>query len=183
MQDSRFLEVPKELDLSGARNYCLHIPHGFSDQRDALVEQLVSVADEEGRSVELATEFAMQRRGWREWLRSQTCSNWLSIAGGVSEAEAEQIIGGFGLPVHSELRYNAGNPRKILSVAAAILRKPDIFIYTTAGCDPLGCQKIHAYIESQGCSCVAIHVSTPATHGDGSPFERICPPTTTCVEL
>jgi ABC-type multidrug transport system ATPase subunit len=170
------------INLSHGTMTCLHIPQGYGGEVDCVEKDLIQFASQLAKTT-ASCHPATNRRGLREYFRHETSIEWLSRAAQISRDEAEQIIDTFNVPVANILSQNAGTPRRILGIAAALARKPDVLIYSTAGLDPQGCVAVHDYVRSRCANVSAIHLSTPAVFGDGRSTPRYCPKDARCLTL
>jgi hypothetical protein len=168
--------------FSRGRILCLHVPHGSHNAVGSLERQLVDVARQQAKGI-LVCRPATSRRGPRQWLWPQTSVDWLARAASVSRQEAHALIAALPVPVATVLSHNAGTPRSLLGIAAALARETDVVVYTTAGLDPLGCEAVHEYIASRRVDLCVIHLSMPAFYGDGSHAPRLCPSRAECLPL
>ncbi|WP_149108534.1 hypothetical protein [Limnoglobus roseus] len=175
------IAVP-ELDFSPGQVLCLHIPHGFHLQEAAIEQGILRASQHANKSV-LICRPATGRRGLREFIRRQRTVEWLARAGDISKADAAQVIDEFGVTVREIMCHNAGTPRCFLGIAAAICRKPDVLLYSSAGLDPLGRVAVHHYVAANGQNLCAVHLSGASAFGDGTPAPRVCPPRARCIEL
>lgn len=97
----------------------------------------------------LPVELADQPGWWRELWHSQTTSEWLIEHCGLSRAEAVERLTILDVEPDRALNCLACNPRWMLGFVAAMHRVPDVLVFTTSGCDPLGCQRALAAVQSQ----------------------------------
>jgi hypothetical protein len=197
------LELPT-LDLSPGRILCLHIPRQFHAAGDTLEQDLLDFARRQGKAAIrcqpagfesrfLGPAWMMTGIGWfsrliwrypmRRRPGSQTSMEWLSRAAGISEEESGQIISGLCERVADKLDWNAGTPRCLLGIAAALAHQPDMVIYSAVGLDAQGCRKVHGYVAAKCSQLCVLHVSYPSEYGDGSPHPRDCPPGAGCITL
>ena len=196
------LSVPA-LDLSPGRILCLHVPHGFHAAADALEQDLLHLTRRQGQTAILCRPAGFESRfgdpawmrvaGWfsrltrghprRRGLNSQASTEWLSRTAGISKEESARIISGLGERVADKVDYNAGTPRCLLGIAAALVRKPELVIYSTVALDPQGCWKVHGCVAAKCSHLYVIHISYPSGYGDGTPYPRDCPPGAQCITL
>jgi hypothetical protein len=197
------LKLPT-LEFSPGRIMCLHIPHGFNTAGDVFQQELLHLAHRQAKTAVLCQpagfESRVARSGWvrratgwfsritnrqptRRGLVAQTSTDWLSHAAGVSNEESVRIISELGERVAEELDFNAGTPRCLLGIAAALVQKPEVIIYSTIALDLQGCWKVHEYVVAKCTPLCAIHISHPGQHGDGTPHPRVCPSGAQCITL
>src|SRR5262249_27700631 len=137
------LAIPR-LELTPSRIICLHIPHGFHGEWHALQQELLQLARRAGKTTVFCKP-ATVRPGVREFFRKQRATEWLSRAAGISPEESARVIAEFGVPVAYILSANAGTPRCLLGIAASLIHRPAVLVYSCAGLDPSGCKAVHRF--------------------------------------
>jgi hypothetical protein len=170
------------LELTAGTMYCLHVPEGYHNSKPELEVHLLDLAARVGKSAAVSQR-AMQSRGIWSWFREQRSVEWLAKAGGISRERAAAMIAEFQSPVGEVLARNAGNPRCLLGLAALIAREIEVIVYATSGCDPRGILDVHRYASRKRSERCFVHLSIPASYGNGKPAQRHCPATTVCVAL
>jgi hypothetical protein len=174
--------VMPRFQLARGKIICLHIPHGFNGAGEVLESELLQLAKRQGKTAVVSAP-AQVGFGANGPLLEQTSAEWLSVTAGVSIEESEQIIIGLGERVADKLAYNAGTPRCLLGLAAALISKPDVVAYSTLGCDVQGKWTVHRFVASRCIGMCLVHISHPSVFGDGSPHPRTCPPGAQCFTL
>lgn len=170
------LEIP-DIKLAPGKQYCLHIPPELSDSMEDVEHDLIGIAKSQGKSVGVA-RWAMQSSGLFERFWPLRSEDWLARSAGISQTRATALIGEFTIPVADQLSRNAGTPRCMLGIAAALEQRPAVLIYSTCGLDPIGIQGIHAYVASKASELCLIHVSIAAMRGN-----RMCLSTAKCITI
>ena len=164
------------------RAICVHIPHAFHTGGEVLENELLKLAQQQGKRASVARPpgFETVTRGLNH---KETSEDWLARVGGISKAEAKEVIADLGIWVAEKVAYNAGTPRALLGIAATLINKPDVIMYTDSGLDPEGRLSLHRFVTSKCQHLSVVHVSYPSTYGDGSPYPRNCPANFQCIEL
>jgi len=172
--------VMPQLDLAPGKFICLHIPHGLDGDVEALERDLPQLASRQGRKAAISKPAEIWPAGVEFFLK-QRSTEWLAHTAGISEDESGQVIAGLGVRVAEKLANNAGTPRCLLGIAAKLISKPEVVVYSDAGLDVEGCRTVHRFVAAKCSHVCFVHVSYPAVFGDGSPHPRICPPGVQCV--
>ncbi len=174
------LTVP-QIELARGMTICLHIPHGCEDVDEVVENALLQLAGRQGKKVALSRPAEISRGD--EISPTESSVGWLSRVTGNSQEESEEIVAGLGVRVADVLANNAGTPRALLGIAAALVQEPEVLIYSAKALDAEGCWRVHQFVRS-GCRhlCV-VHVSYPHVFGDGSPHPRDCPQGARCFAL
>lgn len=175
------LAIPP-LELSPGRLVCLHIPHGFHAEVSAVEQEILKVARREEKSAAICRP-ARTRHGFREYFRRQRTVEWLSRVAGISEREAAEMIAGFDVHVDDVLSANAGTPRCLLGIAAALCQRPEVIIYSTCGLDPSGRSAVHRFVAFHCGALCAVHLSSPTVFGNSLPAPRECDERWRCIAL
>ena len=114
---------------------------------------------------------------------TETSAGWLSRVAGISEQAASQTNATLGVKVAERVAHNAGTPRTVLGISAALLKQPEVLVYSTEALDIEGCRTVHRCVASRCSSLCVVHISYPSVFGDGTPHPRVCPPGAKCVEI
>ena len=180
--DSAWLRrnVP-ELELSRGSIVCLHVPVGLDCRRVA--DAIAELASQEEKTALFCDHTTIWRGGARGFLRPRTSTKWLSRAAGLSVEEATAVIRRFSSHVPDRLSTCAATPTCFLAIAAAVLKNPDILIYSTVGLDPLGCRAIHEYVGSYCRHLCVVYLSGAVEVGGQPPAHVDCPDNAECVIL
>src|SRR5690349_18786768 len=104
-------------------------------------------------------ELAMQRSGWREFLHAQTTSEWLIANCGMTRDDAIEQLQRVQVDPDAVLSQLAGNPRWMIGFIAAMHDQPDVLVFTTTGCDPLGMQRALEAVRSRREEIAAVYLS------------------------
>lgn len=171
---------PVELSLGTIT--CLHIPHGLHNAGQAVEHQLFQLAARSGKAISIARPAGIEA-GPEGVSVTETSTGWLSRVAGISERAAMQIITDLGVKVAERVAYNAGTPRALLGISAALVREPKVLLYSTEALDVEGCRAVHRFVASRCSSRCVVHISYPSVFGDGTLHPRMCPPGAECVEL
>lgn len=167
------LVFPK-LELQSGATLCLHIPPGFHDQEALVEEEILKQAHQQGKTA-IISKPATHRAGLLERFRKRNAIEWLAHEAGTSKAEAAILIAEFGIPIAPDLSSIPGTPRCLLGIAAALARKPQVLMYSTAALDPIGCIRVHQFLASRRSEICLVHISWPSIRGNGEPAPRSCP--------
>jgi hypothetical protein len=164
---------------------CLHIPHGC-DLKDGIIEQgITELARHQGKSIAI-----FKPAGWesaKQLPLELTSADWLSHIASISVEESKKKIAGLGEKlserIAEKLAWNAGTPRCLLGLVAALTRNPEVLAYSTVALDPEGISSIHKFVATRCRDLSVIHISHPSVYGDGSPHPRNCPSGARCIEM
>jgi len=152
-------------DLHLGESVCLHLPEYTDDA--PLVAALKGLArGEEGgqppRVVWGGLAWDDRPRIMRFFLPSPRAVDWLRRVAHVQHTEALAALKQVDLDPSWRLNRMAGNPRTWLGLAAAWAQSPDVLIFSTTGCDPLGqkrvIQAVARWLESGG---AAVRLTDP----------------------
>jgi len=161
---------------------CLHVPHGFRETGQALEHQLFRLAARHGKEISIARPAGFEARTGGLSV-TETSAGWLSRVTGISEQGASQTIAALGVKVAERVASNAGTPRTVLGISAALLKQPEVLVYSTEALDVEGCRTVHRFVASRCSSLCVVHILYPSVFGDGTPHPRDCPPGAKCVEV
>jgi hypothetical protein len=189
------LQVPA-FRLSSGQAVCLHMPamaHGESDdliriltgqkvvQQFQIASQVMwaGAPNNDGRT---HPTWPSPLSLWeRFWFGSPLALDWLMRTGGLPEPRARAILAEHDIPLRLRIHNLPGNPRTFLSLEAAWARGAEVVVFTTAGLDPLGVQKIFQMVSAHLPRCAAIYLSTPfICNGQTG---RSCLPGAVCLEV
>ncbi len=174
------LTVP-QIELARGMTICLHIPHGCEDVDEVVENELLQLAGRQGKKVALSRPAEIS---WGDEISPrESCVGWLSRVTGISQEESKEIVAGLGVRVADALANNAGTPRALLGIAAALAQEPEVLIYSAKALDAEGCWRVHQFVRSECRHLCVIHVSYPHVLGDGSPHPRDCPQGARCFAL
>lgn len=177
------LALPWWLELEGGNIFCLHIPHGCHEGVETLEDELLELASLQGKVAVVSRPAGFEKKRGGEFFKNESSVDWLSAAAGISKQESHELISALGVRIAERLANNAGTPRCLLGLAAALAVNPDVIAYSTEALDQEGCRDVHEFVESRCGRLCAIHISYPSQYGDGSPHPRLCPAGAQCVEL
>lgn len=185
------LIVP-DLSTEPGTYWCVHIPQGCSQHVHRLEDHFTNLAAQRHQTA-IVARMASPHRGIRYLFKPETSVGWLMQEAGISGDEAKMIIESFGIHVRDELRQNAGNPRCLLGLAAALSENPEVLVYTTAGTDPIGRDAAFRYVEGHRSGRSVVHIAYPPAvipwlnsvprETQTEQGKRFCPPGATCVSL
>jgi len=167
------LVFPK-LELQSGTTLCLHIPPGFHDQEALVEEEILKQAHQQGKTA-IISKPATRRAGLLERFRKRNAIEWLAHEAETSKGEAALIVAEYGIPIALDLSIIPGTPRCLLGIAAALARKPQVLVYSTAGLDPAGRIRVHQFLAPRRSGACFIHLSWPSFKGTGEPAPRSCP--------
>jgi hypothetical protein len=169
------IRLPR-FSLARGQAICLRLPC-LSEAEDKQLEEFLT-----GRPANPAMHLAgrvvwvkpAQNRGGIlgrfRWLRA---TDWLIQAGGISRAEAQSIVKQVARDPRVYIEQLAGNPRMLLALEAAYARDPEVVVFATRGCDPLGVVTIQDVVRSRLDRHSAIYLAYPFWREDvmcWSPF-------------
>ena len=169
-------------ELSPGTITCLHIPHGFRETGRAIDPQLFQLAARLGKEIFIARPAGFEA-GTGGLSVTETSAGWLSRVAGISEQAASQTNATLGVKVAERVAHNAGTPRTVLGISAALLKQPEVLVYSTDALDIEGCRTVHRFVASRCSSLCVVHISYPSVFGDGTPHPRDCPRGAKCVEI
>lgn len=169
-------------ELSPGRVTCLHIPHGFHEAGQVLEHQLFQLAVRLGKAISICRPAGFEA-GTAGLSLTESTEGWLSLVAGIPERAAAQTIAASGVKMAERVAYNAGTPRTVLGVSAALLKEPEVLVYSTEALDVEGCRTVHRFVALRCSSLCVVHISYPSVFGDGTPHPRDCPPAAKCLEL
>jgi hypothetical protein len=178
--DMRLVLPP--LELSPGRITCLHIPHGFQEAGEALEHQLFQLAARLDKAISICKPAGFEA-GTEGLSVTESSAGWLSRVAGISERAASQTIAAFGVKMAERVACNAGTPRTVLGISAALLKEPEVLVYSTEALDVEGCRTVHRFVTSRCGFLHVVHISYPSVFGDGTPHPRDCPPGAECAEV
>ncbi len=163
---------------------CLHIPGP------------IYYAEEETQIIRILTgkRPGLEQFGRTCWVDPPTCQmgliglfyqprpvTWLRKTARISREQAETITTRLGLRPEWRNCQLGGNPRALLALEAAWALGAETVIFSTSGCDPLGCQALYDAVLSKIHQCPAVHLSHEFwTNGRRM---RDCHPKARCIEL
>jgi hypothetical protein len=170
------------LELAPGNIFCLHIPHGCHEAAEALEDEILELASRQGKAAIISRPAGFGARAG-ESFANQSSEDWLSHAATISKQQSAEWISSLGVRVAEKIAFNAGTPRCLMGLVAALMCNPDVIVYSTCGLDSEGHRSVHGFVDSRCGPLCAIHVSYPSQFGDGSPHPRLCPARARCIEL
>ena len=144
-QQAPDIELP-EISTAPGCYWCLHLPNGYYNALSSLERELRRITS--GRNQKIAfAQSAQPRRSLVRLLKKRTTVAWLMSQCRLTEEQARSLIDSLGVHVHEDFACNAGNPRCLLGIAAALHTQPDVLVYSTMGLDPLGRKAAIEYVD------------------------------------
>lgn len=172
----------QNLQTSPGSYWCLHVSTVPLLPKPDLESQLVELAESRDQNITIARP-AQSDRSLTSLFRRQSSVGWL-VKRGLGTEEAADAIAGLGVRVHEILDYNAGDPRSLLGMAAALATNSEILLYSTCGMSPAGREAAHEFMGvHRGNRCVIHLAPSLVTVRPSGPknANRFCPISATCV--
>ena len=160
--------------------WCLHLD--VSQSLDDVKLRLTTAASAKQKAIAFAQIPRWRSLFHRHWHRDSPVA-WLASNSSLTTADAQSLVDMSPIPIYERFSCNAGDPRGILSTAAAIHGEPhsDVIAYSTAGCSPVGVSAIHRFVSTHAADRCIIHFSLPSFIGTSTTPDWICPDGATCV--
>lgn len=166
--------------LDAGNIWCLHLERGR--QLDGVKRRLAATAQAKRKSIAFTEPVRWRSILHRYWFGNDSAS-WLVSNSSLARNDAQSLIYSSPVPICERLTRNAGDARGILMAAAAIYGAtvPDVVVYTTAGCSPVGASATHDFVSMLALDRCVIHMALPAYAGTNPTPEWICPKRATCI--
>jgi hypothetical protein len=164
---------------------CLHMPNLKLLEKEEVISILTGKKQEPaihryGR-VEWASPATRDRTGFFHSFRKENVVDWVRRSCKLSQEAAREIVAGLDLRLDWHIAQLAMNQKTLLGLEAAFHRAPEIILFSTIGCDPLGRKKAFELVSSKLDLYAAIHLSYPFEQ-NGS-MARICFPSSFCIPI
>jgi hypothetical protein len=111
-------------------------------------------------SVVLATP-ANPQSDWLRWLRNETPCDWLARNTTLKKEQIRCMLDKHGLDGKRPLSNYAGTPRMLLGLEKAYAEAAEVVIFSTAGLDPLGIEKVFRTVAEYLPKCAAMYLAWP----------------------
>lgn len=181
--DSSFVPA---FQLRAGECLCLHLPQAMASVE---VEQLIRILTGKTPLAEVrllamvhwAAPLRNRRHGLLGLFRPVRVVDWLIGVAGASLAQARTILQQLDLQSQCRIDQLPGTLRTLLSVEAAWLAEAQIVVFTTAGLDPFGRERVYQAVSSHFPQGSALHLSFPFLQN--GELKRECPTEAMCLEL
>lgn len=150
--------------FSVGRGECLllRLPHEAWVDQDRILAYFAGAGAVDGLTlpptVEIA-KWAFRRHGWRRWLSDPTAFDWLKKNTTLSPEATRAFLREHGIEQDIPLSRCAGTARALLGLAAALAKKPEAVVFSTAGLDPLGAEAVKRIVAANLPACIAVYLA------------------------
>lgn len=154
--------------LGPGESIALRLPREATVDHERIIASLTGAKPVVGLAIRGTAVFARPAScvGWRRWFWRSTPFAWMKKHTTFSDAAILSFLDKHRMTRNTPVTHYAATPRMVLGLAAALARKPEVIVFSTAGLDPLGVCAIIQMISERPSGCAAIYLAWPYFSGD-----------------